>query len=127
MKQKNFAKRYYAMFPYPLNLINELSDFRGLSPLEDNRLTPDQLTGVEYVISLLDNTQRTAIYARYKERWTLDEISAHTGISKGTTKAHIDRALRFLRHPAQFKYIRYGYIGAQVMFSTSSIMREVQQ
>ena len=64
---------------------------------EQHLLAREQVGQVWKVVARLSERQRTVFLLRYVEERELSEIAASTGLSEGTVKAHLSRALLKVR------------------------------
>lgn len=69
----------------------------GGSSVERQLLAREQVAQVWKVVAALSERQRTVFLLRYVEERELSEIAAATGLSEGTVKAHLSRALNKVR------------------------------
>lgn len=69
----------------------------GGSSAEQQLLAREQVARVWKVVAGLSERQRTVFLLRYVEERELSEIAAATGLSEGTVKAHLSRALARVR------------------------------
>jgi RNA polymerase sigma-70 factor (ECF subfamily) len=69
----------------------------GESSAEQQLLAREQVKKVWKVVSGLSERQRTVFLLRYVEEQELSEIAEATGLSEGTVKAHLSRALGKVR------------------------------
>ena len=64
---------------------------------EEQMLAREQVAQVGRVVARLSERQRTVFLLRYVEEQELSEIAAAIGLSEGTVKAHLSRALARVR------------------------------
>ena len=106
----NKQEVYAVRLAYPDNLYRAIfgynSDYQDID-------TVDQLRGLEYVLSLLDEREQSVINWRYKEGKTQEEIGERLGITGGRARQIEMHALRKLRSPWNRRYIANGYNGEQ--------------
>ena len=96
-------------YEWPLNLVYDIS-------LEDDDLyknPPSDINpSVEYVLYLLEETftpqSAEVIKLRYRDKLTFKEIGDHYGVCGQRIRAIIDKAILFMHHPMNAKYIKYG-------------------
>jgi RNA polymerase sigma-70 factor (ECF subfamily) len=69
----------------------------GGSSAEQQLLAQEQIRQVWDVVAGLSERQRTVFLLRYVEERELSEIAAATGLSEGTVKAHLSRAVARVR------------------------------
>jgi len=69
----------------------------GGSSAEQQLLAQEQIRQVWDVVAGLSERQRTVFLLRYVEERELSEIAAATGLSEGTVKAHLSRAVAKVR------------------------------
>jgi len=67
------------------------------SSIEQKLLAREQVGHVWKAVEKLSERQRTVFLLRYVEERELSEIAATTGLSEGTVKAHLSRALGRVR------------------------------
>lgn len=79
--------------------VNEAGDWlpSGDRNAEEQMLAREQVAGVERAVKRLSERQRTVFLLRYVEERELSEIAQATGLSEGTVKAHLSRALAKVR------------------------------
>ena len=86
---------------YPDNLI---SDIAGISlPLSD-----DQRAGLDYAITTLKGNEQRIIKLRYENGGTYAAVGKELSISGTRVQQLCGRAIRKLRHPSRFVFIRDG-------------------
>ena len=69
----------------------------GERTIEQKLLAREQVAHVWKVVENLSERQRTVFLLRYVEEQELSEIAVATGLSEGTVKAHLSRALTKVR------------------------------
>jgi RNA polymerase sigma-70 factor (ECF subfamily) len=69
----------------------------GASSAEQQLLAREQVGHVWTAVKGLSERQRTVFLLRYVEEQELSEIARATGLSEGTVKAHLSRALAKVR------------------------------
>jgi len=69
----------------------------GESSIEQQLLARERVKQVWTAVKGLSERQRTVFLLRYVEEQELSEIAAATGLSEGTVKAHLSRALARVR------------------------------
>jgi RNA polymerase sigma-70 factor (ECF subfamily) len=79
--------------------LDEASDWlpSGERSAEQGLLAKEQVGRVWKAVEKLSERQRTVFLLRYVEERDLGEIAASTGLSEGTVKAHLSRALAKVR------------------------------
>ena len=79
--------------------VDEASDWlaSGESSAEQQLLAKEQVKHVWRAVKELSERQRTVFLLRYVEEQELSEIARATGLSEGTVKAHLSRALGKVR------------------------------
>ena len=75
--------------------VDEASDWlpSGERTAEQELLAREQVSHVWKAVENLSERQRTVFMLRYVEEQELNEIASATGLSEGTVKAHLSRAL----------------------------------
>ena len=69
----------------------------GERTAEQQILAREQVAQVWHIVENLSDRQRTVFLLRYVEEQELSEIALATGLSEGTVKAHLSRALSKVR------------------------------
>jgi len=79
--------------------LDEASDWlpSGESSIEQQLLARERVSQVWKAVKGLSERQRTVFLLRYVEEQELSEIAAATGLSEGTVKAHLSRAVARVR------------------------------
>ncbi len=79
--------------------LDEASDWlpSGECSAEQRMIASEQVKQVWKAVEGLSGRQRTVFLLRYVEECELSEIAAATGLSEGTVKAHLSRALTRVR------------------------------
>jgi len=79
--------------------LNEASEWlpSGESSAEQQMLAKERVGQVWKAVEGLSERQRTVFLLRYVEEQELSEIARQTGLSEGTVKAHLSRALGRVR------------------------------
>jgi RNA polymerase sigma-70 factor (ECF subfamily) len=79
--------------------VDEAGDWlpSGESSIEQQLLARERVTQVWSAVKGLSERQRTVFLLRYVEEQELSEIAAATGLSEGTVKAHLSRAVARVR------------------------------
>ena len=85
--------------------LDEASDWlpSGESSIEKQLLAREQVSKVWETVKGLSERQRTVFLLRFVEERELSEIAAATGLSEGTVKAHLSRALGRVREELRGK------------------------
>ena len=99
-------------YKYPYNLLADLLDKHYAEMLGmsiDGQLSEDQLRGFRHALMACNSAERIALEIRYEKYGTLTEISERMGFTRERARQVTENALRRLRQPAQFNFIRYGY------------------
>lgn len=94
--------------PWPYNLLDAIFHDEWQETLSE-----DQLSGLQYVLNLLDERSRECVYAYYADGRTLQETGAMFGISRERVRQILTKTFRILRHPTKAEYLLYGFEGAQ--------------
>lgn len=92
---------------YPLNLLRTLDNRH----FEGQPLSEDIINGLEHAISLLDRREQEIIRYRYRESMTKSETAKALDISFSTVSTTEGKAIRKLRHPSRFCFVRNGLQG----------------
>ena len=79
--------------------VDEVSEWlaSGESSAEQQLLAKEQVRHVWRAVKELSERQRTVFLLRYVEEQELSEIAIATGLSEGTVKAHLSRAVGKVR------------------------------
>jgi len=79
--------------------LDEASDWlpSGESSIEQQLLARERVKQVWNAVKGLSERQRTVFLLRYVEEQELSEIAKATGLSEGTVKAHLSRAVARVR------------------------------
>lgn len=94
---------------YPSNLLSSITINTNKKLPEV--VTKDILSGITYALSTLEENEQQVLFLRYEEQLSPAEVSTRMGISEETTCALEREALRKLRLPGRWNYIRYGIAG----------------
>lgn len=96
-------------YPYPLNLILAISDC-GIEelPMEVSR---DTHSGLIHALTTLSPREERVLEMRYKDNRTRAEIGEEFCISDSRTAQIEHRALRKLRNPVRYTFIKHGLMG----------------
>ena len=99
--------KYKPMYPY--NLLTAVSN-----ELWDEALTEDQENGLAYAISKLSTREQTCIIHYFKEEKNLEQCGRIYNVTRERVRQILAKALRKLRNPIRYKYIRYGLVGSEI-------------
>lgn len=95
---------------YPANLLDALHFNETLGTnIEYEKLTADQLRGVEYIFSRLTERERLVLSDYYKEGMSRKAISEQYQIGENLIRRIIEKALRKLRAREWLSYVGNGY------------------
>lgn len=84
--------------------------------------THDIYAGIEKAIESLQNKrEQECIYMYFKNGMTLKEISTVYGLTVERIRQIMSKALRKLRHPARFQFIKHGADGSKIYRDVSSL------
>jgi len=92
---------------WPYNFLLDLGTDADCG-LVDKKFTDDQMDGLIYVLDVLSERQRVAVYLRYLENMEYEEIADIYEVSVPEIKSMIKDALSVLRKPRYSKYYRLG-------------------
>lgn len=94
---------------YPLNLLRALDR----NQFEDVGQPPseDIINGLEHAVSMLDKKEQEIVRCRYLESMTRAQTAEVLGISLSTVSTNEGKAIRKLRHPSRYCFIRNGLKG----------------
>lgn len=106
----------YIYYTYPYNFLNDV--FYDRAPKE---LCREQLAGLEYVISKLDQREKDLINLRYIKKLTYDEIGKKYEISRERVRQILNCTIRKCRCTEMKNYILYGF-----SYASGKISREVE-
>lgn len=102
--------------PWPYNLAEAVlyNSNRGNKMLKDDQhmrypLTDDQIKGLEYIISKLDESEQKVVNLYFKNGKTQEETSSELQKSKERTIQIIHRIVRKMSRPTFVDYIIFGY------------------
>lgn len=89
--------------PYPQNLVREI--ICGDDPADT--LPPNYEERIEYVLeNLMDQRESFILVLRHLHRLSYREIGNYYGLTPQQSRQIVDRALRRLRHPLRFRYLK---------------------
>lgn len=74
-------------------------------------ISKDQLAGTVYAFSTLEEDEQKVLLLHYGEKKAIDEIAAAIGVSQDEVSAIEAEAIRKLRLPGRWNYIRHGVNG----------------
>jgi RNA polymerase sigma-70 factor (ECF subfamily) len=79
--------------------LDDASDWlpSGERTVEQHLIAKENVAKVWQVVAKLSGRQRTVFLLRYVEELELSEIAQSTGLSEGTVKAHLSRAVNRVR------------------------------
>lgn len=101
--------------PYPQNLACEImcrEDLADTLPLDFEEC-------IEYVLeNLMDQRKSFILVLRYLHRLSYREIGNYYGLTSQQSRQIVDRALRRLRHPLRFRYLKDGIAQAHPLPSS---------
>lgn len=94
---------------YPFNLLATIVQNSQLeAPLT---MTPDRIRGLQYAISTLEPREYEVLMYRYNSKMTLRAIGEIYGLSVERMRQIENKALRKLRTPSRWNYIKLGVAG----------------
>lgn len=108
-ESKREARAKVLALEYPYNLLNALVNDQDLT-LPEN-LTADRSRGLQYALSTLDAIEYEILMYRYQEHMTLKQIGDIYSRSVERIRQHEHKALRKLRQPSRWNYIKLGVAG----------------
>lgn len=95
---------------YPDNLLEAIGIFEIIGTDEAHyQLTEDQVSGLDYVISLMRKRDQVALLCRYEDKLTYKEIGERLCITGTRAQQIIQRILRKMQDPSRCQYIIKGY------------------
>lgn len=112
--------------PWPYNLLDDLINPYGQARW-DSVINDDQLAGLEYAISTLDDRTQKLIYGYYRDGMTLHEVAQANGITAERVRQIVAKGVRFLRHPMKRKFVELGLEGAKAKNDYDRRMLEISQ
>lgn len=98
---------------YPYNLLDELISDTWSKPLSN-----DQIDGLNYAIESLSDREKYCVKAYFMEEKSMKDIACHYDVTYERVRQIIHKALRKLRSPDRFKYVRYGFEGYWIVDQT---------
>lgn len=91
---------------YPGNLLEDIAKKTNGELLTD---FPDDLQlSIEYAVSLLTEREAGVLKLRYQKGLRLDDIGRVYGVSRERIRQILYKALRQLKHPSKWRFIKYG-------------------
>ena len=112
MEERNttgISSKELRSYGYPLNLILAISECQynalPMSPSDDHYL------GLYYALTTLTAREQEVLRLRYKEKWSLPKIAEEFYLSTSRAAQIEHRALRKMRNPARYAFIREGMMG----------------
>lgn len=95
---------------YPANLLTvlHLNELLG-TDIDYEKLTEDQMKGVEYMLSALTERERTVLHCRYRDGMTGKEITARYHLTEKRVRSIIEEAFKKIRVEAWLFYAANGY------------------
>lgn len=95
---------------YPVNLLDALylNEMLGTN-IEYEKLTADQLRGVEYILSRLTEREQLVLSHYYKEKMSRKAISEQYQLSENLIRSIIAKALKKIRVKEWLSYVGNGY------------------
>ena len=90
---------------YPQNLLSDL-ELDLLNFGEENH------RGLEYIISLLDESEQLIIMRRYQQHQTYEAIAAELCVTRETIRKTVNRILKKLSSPMYSDYVVFGFTKA---------------
>ena len=119
---RDYISRDILNAPWPYNLLDDI-----VMPTYDHRkggdrnecwpdiLTPDQESGLKYLLSTLSDKEQAFIRGYYEEDKSLEEVGQGYGLTRERVRQVLAKSVRKLRHPARLKLIQYGLEGYEHM------------
>lgn len=95
--------------PYPLNLVHTV--YEGFYEGFEWEQTPDQIAGLEYVLTTLTEQEKKCVGLYFRNGMTYQKIGDVYHLSRERIRQIIKKTERKLRNPTRFNFIRYGYEG----------------
>lgn len=93
---------------YPINLLDELA-----GGIWEHELPADFAGSLEYVLAGFSERDRRVIYARFRDKKTLDEIADSENLSRERIRQIIAAKIKKLKHPIRLNYLIYGVKGME--------------
>lgn len=107
MEDKKYRQGFsdYLSEYYPLNLLH------SIHPEQPERITDDIQAGLEYILTTLSDREQEIIRLRFRERRTRADIGEEFCITQERVRQIEAKALRKLRLPNRYQFIRVGLMG----------------
>ena len=109
--KKPILGTYRPVWPY--NLLDELIGDTWSKPLSN-----DQFAGLNYAIESLSDREKYCVKEYFLEEKSMKDIACHYDVTYERIRQIIHKALRKLRSPDRFKYVRYGFEGYWIVDQT---------
>ena len=109
--KKPILGTYRPVWPY--NLLDELIGDTWSKPLSN-----DQFAGLNYAIESLSDREKYCVKEYFLEEKFMKDIACHYDVTYERIRQIIHKALRKLRSPDRFKYVRYGFEGYWIVDQT---------
>lgn len=90
---------------YPLNLL------LSIYPEQPDIITSDIRIGLEYILTTLSDREQEIIRLRFREQRTRPDIAEEFCITQERVRQIEAKALRKLRHPNRYQFVRLGMMG----------------
>ncbi len=98
--------------PYPMNLLLTINENVVTGrPLDTENITQDIIDGLFYAVSMLPQREQEMLRLRFEERKTYAEIGNVYGVNGTRARYLINHAMRLVRTPALFNYLKLGKQG----------------
>lgn len=108
-RQKLTTKNAIVELEYPLNLLAAIAQNTNKeAPLN---MTADRIRGLQYAMSTLEPREYEVLMYRYNSKYTLKAIGDIYGLSVERMRQVENKALRKLRTPSRWDYIKLGIVG----------------
>jgi competence ComEA-like helix-hairpin-helix protein len=113
MDQEKYARRKaFFTLPYPMNLLLTINeDVFAERPIAVEDISQDTFDGLFYVLKMLSDREQEMVRLRFEEGLTLTKIGEAFGVSLERARYIIHDAMRKIRRPAMFAYLKYGLQG----------------
>lgn len=109
--KKPILGTYRPVWPY--NLLDELVEDTWSKPLSN-----DQMCGLNYAIESLSDREKYCVKAYFLEEKSMKDIACNYDVTYERVRQIIHKALRKLRSPNRFIYIKYGFDGHWIVDQT---------
>lgn len=110
-EKKPIVGEYRPVWPY--NLLDKLVGDTWSKPLSN-----DQIDGLNYAIESLSDREKYCVKEYFLEEKSMKDIGCHYDVTYERIRQILHKALRKLRSPDRFKYVRYGFKGYWVVDQT---------